>query len=155
MPQTVSVDVSESANRVQRLIREGVPRAVIVAQGDALQASARVVLNAARETTRFKDKTGNLRGSMDVRRIPFQRNVNGREVSSSYAQIYFRRPKGAHVHLVEFGHRIVRKGRVFGRVEGRRFLHHAVEETDDARIDAFSQAFRPAYEREIRKVDLF
>ena len=57
-----------------------------------LAAAARVARDSARKTTAFKDRTGNLRRSLKVRR------------RFKWVALLANRPEGAHGHLVELGH---------------------------------------------------
>lgn len=48
-------------------------------------------------------------------------------------------PAGAHGHLVEFGHAVVRNGKTVGRAAPRPFLRPAVEQTAAEQSAAFVQ----------------
>jgi hypothetical protein len=51
-------------------------------------------------------------------------------------------------HLVEFGHKIVRKGRVVGQVEGSGFATKAYEATKGQALEAMRYRIRQTVERE-------
>jgi len=86
------------------------------------RVAGNILLKTMRGTTRFRDKTGNLRKSMVLRMLE-----NKKE--RIMMQVVPRAPKGAHAHLVEYGHDIVRNGKIYGRVEGRAFMLQAFKDS--------------------------
>ena len=73
---------------------------------------AKAIYEAAKSTAGFHDKSGELRTSIYI-----QHSEKGWVVGASS-------PNAAHV---EFGHALVRKGRVVGHVSARAFLRPAVQ----------------------------
>ena len=145
MALNISVSLSESSRRVQRQLERGIPEAVEVASGKSMLSAAEVAAAAVRRSTKFSDVTGNLRSAVSTRRVERGGRV--------YAQLYFTRPKGAHSALVEYGHNVIRGGRVVGRAVGRYFVQDALEETEEEQIQAAGQAFDGYYDEAIQLLD--
>ena len=90
-----------------------------------LEDTANYVLNEAEQSLEFKDKTGNLRRSIRLKKSKF---MNGGYIVIASGKKNSKSIKGFHAHLVEFGHVEV----LFGRPTGRRvpphpFLRQALE----------------------------
>lgn len=92
-----------------------------------LSEVAGVVLDEARSSADFIDRSGNLRKSIRKRKsrfenggyIVFARGANNKDSESESS-------KGYHAHLVEFGHVMIAWGRVTGkRVKPHPFLRNA------------------------------
>ena len=108
----------------------------IAADVDAgLSEVASVVLDEAKASSDFIDRTGNLRKSIRKRKsrfenggyIVFARGANNKDSESESS-------KGYHAHLVEFGHVLV----AWGRVTGKRVLPHPF--LRNARTKGFQRA---------------
>lgn len=90
----------------------------------ALLKTANYVRNEAKATSRFVDKTGNLRRSIRRRKSKF---INGGYLVIATGKAAEGK-KGYHAHLVEFGHVKVLWGhRTGGRVAGRKFMEEAAK----------------------------
>lgn len=132
---SVSITVNESAN-FDKLLAE-VP-ILIREQGlkKALGKTLRVVRDKAKQlapvgrarTGRKADKK-HLRATI-TSAIRDYGAVKVGVVGAAY-------PAGAHAHLVEFGHDVVRNGKVVGRAAPRPFMRPAVEQTKTEQHAAF------------------
>ena len=107
---------------------------------DAITANlsevADVVLAAAKTSTAFRDKTGNLRMSIRKRKSRFE---NGGFIIMARGSNKTG-DKGYHAHLVEFGHVMIdHKGRVtkLGRVPAHPFMRPAKEQGIRKAIELF------------------
>ena len=79
------------------------------------------ILNAMKTTNQFKSKTGNLIRSMRMRG-KFTEKVQRVTVSAGG-------PKAPHAHLIEFGHRNIKKGVKLGFVSAHPFMRTAFEQS--------------------------
>lgn len=89
---------------------------------------ADTVLEHARNSTEFEDKTGTLRRSIKKRESKYW--DGGFIVFAS----------APHAHLVEFPHDIIRNGKIIGQVEGKFFLSKAKEQGIKRAIQLFKAA---------------
>lgn len=90
-----------------------------------LEDTANYVLNEAEQSLEFKDKTGNLRRSIRLKKSKF---LDGGYIVIASGKNKSKSIRGFHAHFVEFGHVEV----LFGRPTGRRvpphpFLRQALE----------------------------
>ena len=86
---------------------------------------AEVVLDEARASAAFDDKTGKLRKSIKMKESKFD---DGGFI------VYSNAP---HAHLVEFGHDQIKGGRVVGHVEAHPFLRPAKEKGIKKAMEVF------------------
>jgi len=105
-----------------------------------LEAVAELVYQEAKTTTAFRDKTGNLRRAIRLRKSKYQDRgyiviATGRNKEEGGA--------GYHAHLVEFGHVMLAWGRVTkkngGRVDKHPFMRPAKEKGIRKAIELFKQ----------------
>jgi HK97 gp10 family phage protein len=90
-----------------------------------LSDTALVVRDDAKNSTAFKDKTGNLRKSIRKRKSKF---INGGYIVVATGRHVSGGEKGFHAHLVEYGHAKVLWGRrTGGRVPPHPFMRPAVQ----------------------------
>jgi hypothetical protein len=105
---------------------------VLEAVDQNLKEVANIVFASAKTSSGFRDKTGNLRGSIKLRKSKFD---NGGYIVSARGA---KDEKGYHAANVEFGHVMIAWGRVTGkRVEPHPFLRPAKEEGLRAAISMF------------------
>lgn len=111
----------------------------------ALKSGAKIIESAGRTNlaARNKSKTGNLKKSFSVK-------VNKKK---AYALSGFRRPQGAHAHLVDRGttKRYTKKGYYRGAVKGSMFWTSAVESAGPRALNAVMDAIYDALNNLSRK----
>ena len=102
----------------------------------ASDIAGKYILAKAKSTSAFVDKTGNLRSSIrfsKTKRTP-------RKSYNVIGKIYTLPKVGPHAHLVEFGHKIVRNGQVFGKVKPHPFLRPAADESKEEVLNIITTA---------------
>ena len=107
-------------------------KSAVVAKG--LSEGARIIANETRKNIdqRLKQKTGNLRGSVST--------VTKKKDKKAW--IGFKRPKGAHAHILEksSGPRYTKSGAYRGRVKAYRFQEDAVERKGQQALDTVAES---------------
>ena len=101
-----------------------------VAYETGLSGAARVVAREARQTSKFKDKTGNLRASIGTRRgLP------------RFKPSWLVLAKAPHAGFITIGTklRFHRSGKSVGKIVGVKFLTEAAENTKTAQLQAFKR----------------
>lgn len=88
-----------------------------------LRKYAKEMLQDVKATSAFKDRTGRLRASIQMKKI----SEKGQDGSIGFRIIAARKAGlgGRYAHLIEFGHRQIKKGRIT-HVPARPFLRPAI-----------------------------
>jgi len=107
---------------LERLDIPGLDKALA---GKAMEIAGRIVTRA-RGTSAFADKSGTLRKRIDA--------VDHDQLG------VIARARAPHAHLVEFGHDVVRGGRVVGQAKPHPFLRPAADEELARAAQEFAQA---------------
>lgn len=131
----INVNADSLVDRIAAHLRSGAMHEAAQAAGELVENDARPRITAPG----YKgDKAGlqPLRDSLDtiVRDYP-----NG---STAIVGTAF--PEGAHGHLVEFGHQLVRNGIVIGHVPPHPFLRPAIKSTFEAQKSVVNETLKKA-----------
>ena len=119
-----------------RELEEKVGRRVL---NRAAKKGAEVILHRA-EINAPTGRTWDLRKSLLVKR---KKGEPGRVLF----HIGFKLPEGHAAHLVEFGHRLVVRGKFIGHVPAHPFLRPAIEESRDRVLQVISAELRASIDR--------
>jgi len=115
MPAVMRLEGAAELRRALRRLGNEIGPQVL---GEAIDAGSAVFRDAI-EARAPLGRTGNLRAGWRVRKRTFYRGTVRGGVN--------RTKKAAHAHLVEFGHRVVRAGRVVGHAAAHPFIRPAFE----------------------------
>jgi len=137
----IEIHMQDMLKELQKL-PEKVQKRVV---NGAVRASAKPIIQEARALVPVK--TGNLRKSIGVTKRRQKGTIVEYDVSPRKGGKY----DGFYGQFVEFGHSIVRKGKVVGHAAPHPFMRPAFENKAEESIEAFRNYMRQRLDKELSK----